>query len=85
MFAHINRRQSSNLTQKTYCRKARINPSDFAYWLTRFKEHIKLDPAPASFIPVSLQEPEEIVSDRIIVTKPSGMEIFFLARITPSP
>jgi hypothetical protein len=77
MFAHIERWQSSGLTQRAYCRKVRINHGGFYYWLTQFKEHIGREAAPASFITVSVQVPEEIVSDRIIVTGPNGMEIFF--------
>ena len=77
MFAHIERWQSSGLTQRAYCRKTRINHGGFYYWLTQFKEHIGREAAPAGFIPVSVQVPEEIVSDRILVTSPNGMEIFF--------
>jgi hypothetical protein len=77
MFAHIERWQSSGLTQRAYCRKARINHNGFYYWVKQFKGQINLDPAPACFIPVSVQVPEENVSDRIIVTGPNGMEILF--------
>jgi len=68
MFAHIERWKSSSLTQRAYCRKARINHNGFYYWLTQFKEHIGRKAAPAGFIPVSVQVPEETVSDRNIVT-----------------
>ena len=78
MFAHIERWRSSSLTQKEYCRKARINHSDFYYWLTRFKEQINCEPQPACFIPVSVQVPEETMLDRIIVTSPNGMDSFSL-------
>jgi hypothetical protein len=77
MFAHIEGWQSSGLTQIAYYRKARINHNGFYYWLKQSKEQINLDPAPAGFIPISVQVPEEIVSDRIIVTGPNGMEILF--------
>jgi hypothetical protein len=77
IFSHIERWRSSGLTQRAYCRKARINHSGFYYWLTQFKEHIGREAAPASFIPVSVQVQEEIVSERIIVTGPNGMEILF--------
>jgi hypothetical protein len=77
MFTHIERWRSSGLTQKEYCRKARINHSGFYYWLTRFKEQIDCEQAPACFIPVSVQVPEETMVDRIIVTDPNGMEILF--------
>jgi hypothetical protein len=77
MFAHIERWQSSGLTQRAYCRKARINHNGFYYWLNRFNEHIGREAAPAGFIPVLVQVPEEIVSDRILVTSPNGMEILF--------
>ena len=75
MLAHIERWQSSGLTQRAYCRKARINHKGFYYWLKKFNQNI-LD-EPAGFIPVSVHMPEETVSDRIIVTGPNGMEIFF--------
>ncbi len=77
MFAYIERWRSSGLTQKEYCRKARFNHSGFYYWLTRFKEQIECEQAPICFIPVSVQEPEETMVDRIIVTGPNGMEILF--------
>jgi hypothetical protein len=77
MFAHIERWRSNCLTQKEYCRKARINHSGFYCWLTQFKEHIGREAAPVGFIPVSVQVPEEIASDRILVTSPNGMEILF--------
>jgi hypothetical protein len=77
MFAHIERWQSSGLTQRAYCRKTRINHSGFYYWLTRFKEQIDCELAPTCFIPVSVQVPEETMVDRIIVTSPNGMEILF--------
>ncbi len=77
MVAHIERWQSSGLTQRAYCRKLRINHSGFYYWLTRFKEQIDCEQAPACFIPVSVQVPDETMVDRIIVTRPNGMEILF--------
>jgi hypothetical protein len=77
MFAHIERWRSSGLTQRAYCRKARINHGGFYYWLTQFTEHIVFEAAPAGFIPLTVQVQEEIVSERIIVTGPNGMEIFF--------
>jgi hypothetical protein len=55
MFAHIERWRSSGLTQRAYCRKARINHGGFYYWLTQYKEQIGREAAPASFIPVSVQ------------------------------
>ena len=77
MFARIERWRSSGLTQKEYCRKARINHSGFFYWLTRFKEQIDCEPPQVCFIPVSVQVPEETMVDRIIVTDLNGMVIIF--------
>jgi hypothetical protein len=73
MFAHIERWQSSGLSQRDYCQKKRISHSGFYYWLTRFKEQIDFEPPQACFIPVSIQVPEETLVDRIIVTGPNGM------------
>jgi hypothetical protein len=77
MFAHIERWRSSCLTQKEYCRKARINHSGFYYWLKWVKEQFHCEPPQACFILVSVQVPEETMADRIIVTGPNGMEILF--------
>jgi hypothetical protein len=77
MVTHIERWRSSCLTQKEYCRKARINHSGFYYWLNRFKEQFHCEPPQACFIPVSAQVPEETMADRNIVTGPNGMEILF--------
>ena len=77
MFAHIERWRSSGLTQKEYCRKARINHSGFYYWLTQFKQQIDCEQAPACFIPVSVQVPEETMVDRIIVTGPNVLSYVF--------
>jgi hypothetical protein len=62
MFGHIERWQSSGLTQRAYCHKVRINHNGFYYWLQQFKEHIGRETAPAGFIPISVQVPEEILA-----------------------
>jgi hypothetical protein len=77
MVAHIERWRSSGLSQRDYCRKARINHSGFYYGLKRFKEQFDCEQAPSCFIPVSVQVPEETMVDRIIVTSPNVMEILF--------
>jgi hypothetical protein len=56
----------------------RINHNGFYYWLTLFKEHFGREASPACFIPVSVQVPQEIVSDRIMVTSPMAWRYFSL-------
>jgi hypothetical protein len=54
MVAHIERWRSSGLSQRDYCRKARINHSGFYYGLKRFKEQFDCEQGPSCFIPVSV-------------------------------
>ena len=77
LFSQIERWRSIGLSQRDYYRKARINNSGFYYWAIRFMEQIDCEQAPACFIPISVQVPEETMVDRIIVTGPNGMEILF--------
>ncbi len=77
MIAHIERWQTSGLTQSAYCRKARINHNGFYYWVKKYAKENRQATEDVGFFPVTVQEHPASGVDRIIVVSPNGMEIIF--------
>lgn len=80
MFDHIRRWESSGLSQREFCQKARISKTQFYYWL---KQHRSMshDVKPAErFLPVVVKESAiEDPGQQIVVSCPNGLVITFPA------
>jgi len=77
MNAHIDRWQTSGLTQRAYCRKARINHNGFYYWVKKYADENSQATADVGFFPLTVQKDSASGEDRIIVVSPNGLEIIF--------
>jgi hypothetical protein len=78
MFNHIRRWESSGLSQRGYCDKARISRTQFHYWM-KIHRSAQIDDDPMEqFLPVVIKEPLQETSDQqIVVSCPNGLVITF--------
>jgi hypothetical protein len=80
MFDHIRRWETSGLSQREFCQKARISRTQFYYWMKQHRSTSVEDKQADRFLPVVVKEPGiEDPGQQIVVSCPNGLVITFPA------